>query len=278
MTNRSDIVAEVDAHLAHVVTGLTKALGQELETLGVRDFELQAALQFLTEVGRADEFMLLSDVLGISVLVDRLTHGVDEAVTATNVTGPFYRPDSPLLSPPHVLPGAEEGEALFVSGTVSDARTGAPIPSAMLDVWQANAEGLYDQQIGDGTEVRFRGRLAADDDGRYEFRTVVPPPYEIPKDGPVGRLLRSLGRHAFRPAHIHIKAAAEGFAPLTTMVFMAGDEYLGSDAIDAVKDALVVGLERVEAPRRIQSRGETGPYWTCRFDVRLRPALDSSSA
>jgi len=260
-----------DARLDEVVGGLVKALHQAVLELGVTESELRAGLGFLSEVGAHDEFILLSDVLGVSVLVDRITHGEDASATASNVEGPFYVPDAPMLSPPFELASDDEpGEPLFVSGRVADAATGDPIGGALLDVWQANADGQYDVQYARDGETRLRGRLTADANGRYEFRTVVPPPYEIPKDGPVGALLRALARHAFRPAHIHAKVSAPGHASLTTMAFIAGDAYLDSDTIDAVKESLVVGLERHESAQDLADRGLDEPFSTCVFDVALR--------
>jgi catechol 1,2-dioxygenase len=147
---------------------------------------------------------------------------------------------------------------------VTDSQSGASLPGAILDVWQANAAGIYDTQDPSLGQFHLRGRMAVDDDGRYEFRTVVPPPYEIPKDGPVGALLRALGRHAFRPAHLHAKVTAAGYTSLTTMVYFAGDPYLDSDTIGAVKDSLVVKLERDDRADGADTR--------CRFDVALRRA------
>jgi catechol 1,2-dioxygenase len=136
---------------------------------------------------------------------------------------------------------------------------GEPIAGAELDFWQCNAEGFYDVQIP-GAEPRYRGRLLTDGEGRYEVRTIVPPPYEVKKDGPVGRLLEHLGRHAWRPAHIHLKAAAPDCQPLTTMVFMEGDPWLGDDTIGADKPSLTLALDR------------SGPPTRATFDIALVPA------
>jgi protocatechuate 3,4-dioxygenase beta subunit len=254
-----------EARLVEVTGRLVAALHGALEDLRVTEGELRRALAFLEEVGRAGEFTLLSDVLGVSVLVDRITHG-DAGGTESNVEGPFYVPGAPVLDPPYRLaPEDEPGELLLVTGTVTDATTGAPVPGAVLDVWQANADGRYsNEEPGRLDPWHLRGKVPVSEDGSYEFQTVVPPPYEIPKDGPVGRLLRALGRHAFRPAHLHLKVTAPGYRPLTTMVFFAGDPWLGSDAIGAVKESLVVALER-------GGSGEEPSVARCRFDVRLVP-------
>ncbi len=217
------------------------------------------------------ELGVTEDELGISVVFDQVTHGGEDPATSSNVLGPFYLSGAPVLDPPYTLADPEEpGEPLLVSGRVTDATTSMPLPGAMLDVWQADANGRYSNQDAGLDEFHLRGRIPVDLEGAYEFRTVVPPPYEIPKDGPVGRLLRSLGRHAYRPAHLHFKVSCEGYAPLTTMVFFRGGAYLDSDTIGAVKDSLVVPLGRAEAEG--ESIPQAGSSATCRFDVALRPA------
>jgi protocatechuate 3,4-dioxygenase beta subunit len=258
--------------LREVVDGLMAAVHGAISDLGVTEEEWRAGLEYLTRVGTADEFVLLSDALHVSVLVDALAHeNTAGGGTASNVEGPFYKPGAPMLVRPYLIAGDEEpGEWLFVSGDVVDAATGDAIPGAVLDVWQANDAGRYDLQDPSLGDFHLRGRMAVDDDGGYEFRTVVPPPYEIPKDGPVGELLRALGRHAFRPAHLHIKVTADGYAPLTTMVFFEGGDYLDSDTIAGVKDSLVVPLHRSDHPDRQAGRGVDRPFATCRFDVLLR--------
>jgi catechol 1,2-dioxygenase len=249
--------------LRDVLAAVVGSVKTSLAEVGVTNDELRFALAYLTDVGRHDEFVLLSDVLGLSVFVDGITHDRDDGVTAHNVQGPFYVEDAPVLDPPFELAGAEEpGEPLEVIGRVADV-DGAPLPGALLDVWQANAAGLYSNQDPALGEFHLRGRIPVGEDGRYAFRTIVPPPYEIPKDGPVGRLLRELDRHAFRPAHLHLKVTCAGHAPLTTMIYFGGDEYLGSDPIDSVKDSLVVPIER-------EGSGTTGAA-RCRFDIALRP-------
>lgn len=256
--------------LQGIVDGLARALHDAVRELRITEDELWAGLRYLNEVGERGEFPLLSDVLGVSVLVDAITHGEEVgegagATTASNVEGPFYRPGAPVLERPYRLAAeGEPGERLRVSGRVTDDGTGEPVGAAELDAWQSSANGVYDNQDPSLGEFHLRGRMAVEPDGSYEFRTVVPPPYEIPKDGPVGALLRALGRHAFRPAHLHLKVRAPGYRPLTTMLYFADDPYLDSDAIGAVKDTLVVKLERDDGTDDGAAR--------CRFDIALQPA------
>jgi protocatechuate 3,4-dioxygenase beta subunit len=255
-----------DARLTEAIERITAAVRTLVVDLDLSQDEWMTALAFLTDVGRADEFILLSDVLGLSVFVDERAHPSDDATTASNVQGPFYLPDAPLLEAPYRLAGDDEpGEPLLFAGRVSDAEAGSPLAGALLEVWQADDAAFYDVQIPDA-EPHLRGRFPAGDDGAFELLTIVPPPYEIPKDGPVGRLLEALGRHAWRPAHLHLKVSHRGYEPLTTMVYFAGDPWLDSDTIDSVKQPLVVALERVPPDDRWDR-----PHARCTFDVKLRP-------
>ena len=244
---------------AELVEAVVAGLGDVVRRHRVTEAEWYGALEFIGRVARADELVLLSDVLGLSVLVDRQAHaGAERAGTPSNVLGPFWRPAPPIPNPGALAGDDDPGEPLIVRGTVS-AVDGTPIPGARVDLWQCDADGRYDVQLGDGTEPRYRGVLTTDARGRYEVRTVVPPPYEVPKDGPVGELLARLGRHAFRPAHIHYRVDAEGRAPLTTMMFLAGDPWLGNDTIGADRPELTVPIDRTTSPP------------TARFDIALDP-------
>jgi protocatechuate 3,4-dioxygenase beta subunit len=254
-----------DARLTDAIQRIAGALRTLVVDMDLSQDEWMTALAFLTDVGKADEFILLSDVLGLSVFVDERVNPSDEETTASNVQGPFYLPDAPLLEPPFRLADdGEPGEPMLFAGRVSDADTGSPLVGAMLEVWQADDAAMYDLQ-NPAAELHLRGRFPAQDDGRFELRTIVPPPYEIPKDGPVGRLLEALGRHAWRPAHLHLKVGNPGYRQLTTMVYFEGDPWLDSDTIGSVKQPLVVALDRLPADDRCDR-----PYAFCTFDVRLR--------
>jgi protocatechuate 3,4-dioxygenase beta subunit len=241
-------------------------LRELIRELGVTDSEWRKVLAFLGNVVAADELVLLSDVLGLSVLVDDITHG-QSAGTASNIEGPYYRAGAPLVRSPAVICRPDEpGEPLTVSGVVRGSR-GEPIPHAVVDVWQAAADGRYEHQDETQPKWNLRRRIEVDEQGRYEFRTVLPAPYEIPKDGPVGALLRAVERSAFRPGHIHYRVTAEGYEPVTTMVFIAGDRWLDSDAVWAVKEDLVVNVEDTPGGERRMS-----------FDITLAPASVESEA
>jgi protocatechuate 3,4-dioxygenase beta subunit len=246
--------------LAELVGAVRTALADVIERHGVTEDEWYPALEFLGDVARADELILLSDTMRLSILVNDLTHRPDPGATAASVLGPFWRPAPEIGNPGTLFADDEPGERLVVTGIVRGA-DGAPVAGAALDVWQCNASGVYDVQVDElAGATRWRGVLRTGSDGRYELRTIVPPPYEVKTDGPVGALLARLGRHAYRPAHIHLKATAPGHEPLTTMVFFAGDEWLGNDTIGADRPELTVPIER-----------NGGAPATVTFEVTLRP-------
>jgi hydroxyquinol 1,2-dioxygenase len=233
--------------LREILDRITDDLRAAVVDLEITEDEWYPALNFLADVAHQDEMILLSDVLRLSVAVNDVSHATFSP-TANSVIGPFWR-DAPRVSNPADLRSAEEpGEPLVVSGAVRDA-DGAPVIGAEVDLWQADDTGAYDVQLD--RVPHLRGRQRTNDEGKYEFVTVVPPPYEVPKDGPVGRLLAKLGRHAFRPAHVHLKVNASGYRSLTTMVFLAGDPWLSDDVIGAVKAPLVVAIDRSEVPARL---------------------------
>ncbi len=266
----------VDARVAAVSADVVAAVHSVLERHGVSEAEWRATLRFLTEVGRHDEFVLLSDVTRTSVLIDAITHGHEESTaTASDVEGPLYREDSPWREAPVRIyddyEGMGEGEVLFIAGRVTSS-DGTPLPDAVIDVWQTGPDGGYDLWDSRQPDYNFRGRFGVDASGAYEFQTMVPRPYTVPTDGPVGRYLEAVGQHPWRPAHIHFKVAAVGHAPLTTQLFFPGDPYLGNDTIGAVKPALVRPLTRHEDAEAIAERSLERPFSTCGFDIALRPA------
>ncbi len=259
--------------VARVTTDVVAALHEVLERHQVTEDEWRAALAFLTEVGRADEFVLLSDVTRTSVLIDALSHGSEEdELTASDVEGPLYRENPPWRERPVKIyedyEGMGDGDVLFVAGRVTSV-DGTPVPGAVLDIWQTGPAGGYDLWDERQPDYNFRGRFGVDDSGQYEFQTMVPKPYTVPTDGPVGTYLELVGQHPWRPAHIHFKVEAGGYEPLTTQVFFPGDPYLENDTIGAVKPALVRPLTRFEDGAE---RGLDRPFYTCEFDVRLRVA------
>jgi catechol 1,2-dioxygenase len=256
--------------VAHVVEDVLAAIHEVLQRHQVTEEEWYAVLGFLTDVGRADEFILLSDVTRTSVLIDAMSHAGEEEATASDVEGPLYRDDPPWREPPVRIyedyEGMEGGDVLFVRGTVCDT-AGAPLEGAVVDVWQTGPSGGYDLWDERQPDFNFRGRFKAGAGGAYEFQTMVPQPYTVPTEGPVGRYLEAVGQHPWRPAHIHFKVSADGHQTLVTQVFFPDDPYLAQDTIGAVKEALVRPIERHAGGRA----DFEGPFCTCDFDIRLRP-------
>ena len=267
--------------LQKVLPDAIAALHQVIEKHRVTEEEWSAVLAFLTEVGRKDEFVLLSDVTKTSVLVDAISHEGETDVTPSDVEGPLYREDPPWREKPVKIyeeyEGVENGDVLFVHGRVTSADDN-PISDAVLDVWQTGPDGGYDIWDERQPDYNFRGRLGVDEDGSYEFQTMVPKPYTVPTDGPVGRLLEATGQHPWRPAHIHFKVEAEGHEPLITQVFFPDDPYLDNDTIGAVKPDLVRPLSKHENEEEMARRGLDAPFYTCEFDITLKPARSAARA
>ena len=265
--------------LQKVLPDALAAIQGVIEKHRVTEEEWSAVLAFLTEVGRQDEFILLSDVTKTSVLVDAISHEGETGVTPSDVEGPLYREDPPWREKPVKIyeeyEGAEKGDVLFVQGRVTSA-DGTPIRGAVLDIWQTGPDGGYDIWDERQPDYNFRGRFGVDEDGSYEFRTMVPKPYTVPTDGPVGRFLEASGQHPWRPAHIHFKVEAEGHEPLITQVFFPDDPYLENDTIGAVKPALVRPLTRHESEEELAQRDLDAPFYTCEFDITLKPAMSAA--
>lgn len=215
-----------------------------LATLRPTPEELDAVVQFLTEVGyatdaRRQEWVLLADVFGLSDRVMNCEEGVPPGVTPSTLTGPFYRADAPLLPLGADLCRNGEGERLLVRGVVRSL-TGAPLAGALVEVWHANGQGRYENQDPDNQpEHNLRGRFRADAEGRFQFRTIRPGGYALPDDGPVGQLARRLGLSLDRPAHIHFAVSAPGHRRLVTAIFDGADPAIDRDALFAVKPGLI---------------------------------------
>ena len=267
--------------LQKVLPDAIAALHEVIEKHQVTEEEWSTVLAFLTEVGKHEEFVLLSDVTKTSVLVDAISHEGESGVTPSDVEGPLYRENPPWREKPVKIyeeyEGVENGDVLFVRGRVASA-DGTPISSAVLDIWQTGPDGGYDIWDQRQPDYNFRGRFGVYEDGSYEFQTMVPKPYTVPTDGPVGRMLEATGQHPWRPAHIHFKVEAEGHEPLITQVFFPEDPYLDNDTIGAVKSALVRPLTRHESEEDLARRDLAAPFYTCEFDITLKPAMSAARA
>ncbi len=263
-----------DPRLRQVMESLTRHLHAFVEEVEPTQEEWQRGIDYLTDTGHMcdatrHEFILLSDVLGVSMLVDEINHGKPAGATESTVLGPFHMVDSPVRALGDDISLDRVGEPCVVAGRVLDL-DGVPIPGAQLDVWQANGEGFYDvQQPGQQPALNLRGLFTADDQGRFWFRSVVPRYYPIPDDGPVGELLNETGRHQNRPAHVHVIAGAEGFSPVTTHVFVKGSPYLDSDAVFGVKPSLVRPVRTERDTDLATTYGVPAPFELLEFDLVL---------
>ena len=265
-----------DPRFKVILTSLVTHLHDFVREVELTESEWIAAIQFLTDVGKTctdkrQEFILLSDTLGVSVLVITLNHPADFGSTESTVLGPFYWEGAPELPRGSNLAEAVEGEPTFYSGRVLGV-DGRPLENAVLDIWSGDGEGYYDMQMPEDVGMKARGRIRTDSEGRYWFRSLKPTFYPVPTDGPVGRMLRKMGRHPYRPGHIHMIVSAPGYLPVTTHLFVAGSQYLDSDAVFGMKESLVAQFDR--HPPGVGPHGERmdTPFYTVNYDFRLRPA------
>ena len=252
-----------DPRLKKIMTSLIRHLHAFVREVRPTQQEWEAGIEFLTKTGhmcdgKRQEFILVSDTLGVSMLVDFLNYGKHAGATESTVTGPFFVQGAPEIPLGGTIAGPNTpGEPALVSGSVKTS-AGKPIAGAVLDVWQARGEGFYDVQQAGGTNLR--GKVKADENGKFWFRTVLPVSYPVPTDGPVGRMLKATGRHPMRPGHLHFMINAPGYKQLITHLFTAGDKYLDSDAVFGVKKSLVVKYKKAKT-------GE----WTVGYDFVLVP-------
>ncbi len=262
-----------DARLRELMTCLVQHLHAFARETKLTEAEWEAGIRFLTETGhmcsdRRQEFILLSDTLGLSMLVTAMNHRRPEGCTEPTVFGPFH-----VEGAPHYKHGADvgngaEGEPCYVRGHVR-ALDGSPIAGAEVQVWQSDARGFYDVQYADLEAHRARGVLHSGPDGGFHFKSIVAEAYPIPHDGPVGRMLQALGRHPWRPAHLHFMITAPGWRRLVTHVFRRGGQYLDSDAVFGVRASLVADWVRHEAGPAPDGSTSAVPFHTLDFDFVL---------
>lgn len=239
--------------------------------------EWERAIDFLTRIGQTctplrQEFILLSDVLGVSMLVDAVNHRERQGATQTTVLGPFYVGEHKPTPHGSDISQGIAGEPMFVRSRVTDL-AGQPLAGAEIDVWHADDDGFYDSQKPsyETQGPSLRARFITDAEGRFSFRTILPCSYPIPTDGPVGELIAATRRHPMRPAHVHFLVKAQGFEPLVTHVFIAGDQYLDSDAVFGVKDELVAKVERRDEPVMPDRTPASGPWHLMTYEFQMKP-------
>lgn len=268
-----------DPRLRAIMTALITHLHAFVRETRLTEAEWLAAVEFLTRTGqmcddRRQEFILLSDTLGVSMLVDAINHPASGNVTASTVLGPFYRPGARELPYGASISQDGRGEPAVLMGRAL-APDGAPISGALLDVWETSETGLYEQQDPSQPDMNLRGRFRSDAAGRYKVVGIKPVSYPIPDDGPVGAMLRALGRHPYRPAHVHFIVSAEGYRPVTTHLFVNGDPYLASDAVFGTKDALVVDFVPHDSAQEAAAHGVRAPFYTVTYDFVLQPLAET---
>lgn len=264
-----------DPRTGEVLTALIRHLHDFAREVRLTEAEWMAAVQWLTRTGqisddKREEFILASDVLGLSMLVVQLNHDLDPGATPATVLGPFHIDGSPELGFGEDMSQGLPGAPLYLSGTVR-ALDGTPVGGAVLDVWQADEDGAYEAQLP-VDEARLRAKYTTRPDGSYCVRTIAPKGYAIPMDGPVGELIAQTAISHYRPAHVHVLVDVPGFHPLVTHLFREGAEYLDSDVVFGTKPELVVAFtERGPGPTPDGGRSDV-PWLDARFDVVLQPA------
>jgi hydroxyquinol 1,2-dioxygenase len=255
-----------DDRLREVLGALVRHLHDFAREVRLTEAELMQGIEFLTAVGqqcddKRQEFILLSDTLGLSMLTVALNNARPDGATESTVFGPFHVPDAPRREQGEDIAAGAPGEPLDVDVCVC-ALDGTPVANAEVDVWQADEDGLYDVQIPAlGEQRRARAVMRTDAEGRLRFRSIVPTAYPIPTDGPVGRMLVATGRHPWRPAHVHFMIKAPGYQTLITHVFRDGDPYLASDVVFGVRNSLVAGFDKkdTQGRRRLDFRFVLAP-------------------
>jgi protocatechuate 3,4-dioxygenase beta subunit len=269
--NSAEVVISRNAHanderLAEIMEVVTRHLHEAIKEIEPTEAEWLEAIKFLTSVGHTctdwrQEFILLSDVLGVSMLVDAINNRKPTGASESTVLGPFHLEDAPELPMGSNICLDQKGEPMLIKGVISSL-DGQVISGAKIDVWQANDEGFYDvQQKGIQPDFNLRGVFRTGEDGEYYFRGVKPKFYPIPDDGPIGNMLDKLGRHPNRPAHLHYIISAEGFQSLTTHIFDPDDEFINSDAVFGVKQSLMAEFKLIEDPSKFAEAGFESPYY-----------------
>ena len=266
-----------DPRVKMLLTELVKALHGFVRKTDLTFEEWNAAIDFLTLTGQTctpsrQEFILLSDVLGVSMLVDAVNHREREGASQTTVLGPFYVGEhKPMPAGTNISKGVS-GKPMFVEARVTDLN-GQPLANVPVDVWHADDDGFYDSQKPgyDENGASLRARFITGADGIITFRTILPCSYPIPTDGPVGKMVLAMNRHPMRPAHIHFLVNAQGFEPLITHVFVEGDPYLDSDVVFGVKDELISAVSQHDDATMPDGEAASGPWYRMKYDFRLRP-------
>lgn len=255
--------------LKQIMTSVVQHLHAFARDVQLSEEEWFQGIQFLTDVGhitddKRQEFILLSDTLGLSMLVTALNNRKPRGCTESTVFGPFFVEDAPQYENGDDVGNGAKGEPCFVTGRVTGLE-GEAIANARIDVWQADSDGFYDVQYAEAAGAHGRGTLHSLADGSFHFRSITAESYPIPHDGPVGRMLAALGRHPWRPAHLHFMIDAPGYERLITHVFRSGDQYLDSDAVFGVRSSLIANWARHESGNAPDGSHQDSPFSTLDF-------------
>jgi hydroxyquinol 1,2-dioxygenase len=272
-----------DPRLREIMRSLVSHLHAFASEVKLTESEWTRAIDILTATGyitseKRSEFILWSDTLGLSMLVDAMAHPDMSAngATESTVLGPFWTPDAPIRAYGESIAEHSSGMPALVTGRVTDP-AGAPIAGAQLDIWQNGDNGLYAVQDTEAEEAHLRGRFLSRSDGSYAFVGVRPVPYTVPNDGPVGGMLEVTGRHAWRPAHIHMIVTAPGFQRLQTHIFDSTSQYLDSDTVFAVKRSLIREFEPRSADDPDRPASISGAWCRVQNDLVLVPSAPGAS-
>ena len=288
-TSSEQITAEVlaavagarDARAGEILAAVIRHAHDLAREVRLTPTELLAAADFLKRCGDISdaarhEYVLLADVLGLTMVVDTVAAGSPDGALETSVLGPFYRAGAPWEpNGANISRGADDGDPAHIHGRVLDT-SGAPVDGAVLDVWGTNRNGLYENVDPSQPDYNLRGRFRSGADGDYDLWTAKPVSYPIPSDGPVGELLAVTDRHNMRPAHFHVIASADGHRTIVTELFTDDDPHLHSDAVFGVKPSLVVHYDRIDTPAALKAAGRTEPYWDLEYDFILTPGQATS--
>ena len=271
-----------DPRLQEILASLVRHLHAFVKETHLTEAEWMKGIEFLTATGhmsgpKRQEFILLSDTLGVSMLTVAQNHAQPAGTTEATVFGPFHVEGAPCHAQGADIANGAPGEPLFVDATVRGPG-GEPVAGATVDVWQADEDGYYDVQYDGLGQHRARGVLESDAEGSVRFRTILPVAYPVPTDGPVGQMLVATGRHPWRPAHVHFRIQAPGYQMLTTHVFRAGDPYLDSDVVFDVRESLVADYAAHGSGTGPYGREVDGRYYTLTFDFVLAPAESNAGA
>lgn len=267
--------ADTPPRLRQIMISLTQHLHDFAREVNLTEAEWMQGIEFLTATGqkcddKRQEFILLSDALGLSTLCVAMNNRKPAEATESTVFGPFYAEGADYVEPGADISHGASGVLCFVKGQIRSI-TGEAVPYAEIDVWHSDDAGFYDVQTGQD-EFRCRARLQANDTGHFHFKTIKPAAYPIPDDGPVGQMLRAVGRHPWRPAHIHFMVKAPGFTTLISQVFEDGDPYLDSDAVFGVRSTLIGQYKLHAAAEEYEGAVIGEPFYTLDFDLVLSPA------